>query len=267
MEVRELEGVPEAEARFGTALCAAHGAPAVESCERCGAFVCAGCAVPGEAGLKCEACAARPPDGASPPLPGSPWKTMWLHPKRGLRHALGQPRPLRDALGVVLTTGVAWGAFVFAVGLLGTPAQGVGRLLVALLTLLAGAALAQLLTVAVAASLVRPMGAWVGGRGRFGEVFAALAWSELPLLLHFGLLAALTVAMPERSPVPPAGVLLLYGTPVAALWHLGVTILAVAEAHRFGPGRAVVALLLPLVLPAVVAALAVLLFVLVFPVV
>jgi hypothetical protein len=41
-------------------LCAAHQAPAVAVCHRCGVFLCALCSVPVDANVFCAACAARP---------------------------------------------------------------------------------------------------------------------------------------------------------------------------------------------------------------
>jgi hypothetical protein len=125
---------------------------------------------------------------------------------------------------------------------------------------LIGGPLGGLVSLYLFGALLRWTGSWLGGTGTAAEVRAAIAWSAVPttagLLLWLPMLALLGVDMftsfAPQIVVSPLVVMSLSGFTLLLLalsiWNVALSILCLAEAHRFSGWHAFGAWLLAILL-------------------
>ena len=168
---------------------------------------------------------------------GSPWVTIWAKPRATVRHIL-DTTPYRWVHGLAIAGGVAEGycrAVMKDVGDEMALASVLGLYFVI-------GAVSGLITLYVGGWCLTWAGWWLGGRGTFPQVRAALAWGQVPIigalvlfvigLFFFGhdLFASYTPAI-DAHPALALSLLLIYL--VLVVWWV------VVEAKCLGGGASI----------------------------
>ncbi len=181
--------------------------------------------------------------GARPAL--GAWLGMWVAPRSTLRRILDAGG--RGAWPLAALLGVSQALDQAASHDLGSR-HGLPAILAACL---AGGVLAGPLVLLLAAVLLRWTGSWLGGKGSGADLRAALAWGQVPAVSATPLWIAVVLAggvevfraAPEIPDAAASLTILACGVAMAAaaIWGVVTSLLCVAEAHRFGAGRAIAA--------------------------
>lgn len=184
----------------------------------------------------------------SPDKPLNPWLTIWIWPRRTIRQIVDADPKYWLPLLIVLE-GLARGLDIASNRNLGDTLSLSGILV------LAGVMgpLGWLIGVFIWSGLLRWTGSRLGGQAESTEVRAAIVWSGIPavgiLLLWIPILALLgkemfSSSLPtvEAQPLLALPLLaLLLAQTVLSLWSLGLSILCLAEVHRFSVWRSLAA--------------------------
>jgi hypothetical protein len=187
----------------------------------------------------------------SPAKPLNPWLTVWIWPRRTIRQIVDADPRYRFVLLVVLAG--------FARGLDFSSNRSIGDT-VSLPTIFLLAAImgpiGWLIGVYIWGGLLRWTGSWLGGEANSAEVRAAVVWSGVPaiaILLIWIPIVALSRGEIFSSSMPTVEAQPLLALPllgffliqiVLSLWSLGLSVLCLAEVHRFSVWRSLAAALL-----------------------
>lgn len=168
---------------------------------------------------------------------GSPWITIWAMPRATVRHIL-DTTPGRWVHLLAVAGGVAEGYCRAAMKDVGDQHS----LFVVLGMYFMIGAVSGLIALYVGGWSLTWAGWWLGGRGTFPQVRAALAWGQVPIiwalslfvigLLFFGneVFASYTPTIDAR-PALTLSLLLIYS--VVMVWWVIVQAKCLAEAHQF----------------------------------
>ena len=189
-----------------------------------------------------------------------PWFSIWRSPRETIREILDvDPRRHVQVLAVVagFVEALEWAA-----------ENNLGDrfpLLVILLICAAAGAAGGLAFLYGGAWLLQRVGAWLGGKGSFVDVRAAMAWSTVPLIwtLLFWLPAigvfGIRLFQNQNLDLPEAVMwiapllLVAVAAIIIAVWMVYIFVMCLAEAHRFAVWRALVTVSLGLILFIIVA--------------
>jgi hypothetical protein len=198
----------------------------------------------------------EPPPGyavpSPPPAPLNPWLSIWTRPRATMRQILdANPRPMVHLLAILGTMVRMLTANIPALGPFGRPS------LATILTLKIGiAVVGGLLGLYLGSAILLMTGRWLGGRGGFVAVRAAVAWANVPLIWTallwlplFGYLGADAFNLdPTRLLEEPAGLALMVPLglieTVIAVWYIVIALKCLAEAHGFSAWHALGAALI-----------------------
>ncbi len=189
--------------------------------------------------------------GSAEPL--SPWFSIWTRPRATLRQILDSS-PRRHVKTLAMVGGVASGLAAARTEIASElpPMAVLGGAVL-------GGALGGLIGVYLMGALIRITGRWIGGRGDWTGVRAAVAWSQVPaiwaILLWLPRMALLggEVFHPDPAAVqdhPASAVALMLielTQAVAAIWQFVVSLKCLGEAHSFSAWRSLLALVLAVI--------------------
>lgn len=195
------------------------------------------------------------------PAPIDPWLSMWLHPRRTVRHLVDQ----RPGYGVLLLT--ALGGIAQSLDNMTRRNAGDSMALpvVLLLALILGP-IGGLIGLYVGAWLISTTGRWIGGAAAPAPIRTALAWGNLPtaagLLLWLPALALIgremfTESTPSLEAQPWLAVFFLplgLAWVVLGVWSLVLLLHGIGEVQGFSAWKALanIALVIVLILAAIV---------------
>jgi len=191
------------------------------------------------------------PPGPAEPL--SPWFSIWTRPRATLRWILDSS-PRRHVKTLAMLGGVASGMAAARTEIAADlpPLAVLGGALL-------GGALGGLIGVYLMGVLLRITGRWIGGRGDWSGVRAAVAWSQVPaiwaILLWLPRVALLEgevfhpdPAAVQDHPASAIALMLIELTQgVAAVWQFVVSLKCLGEAHSFSAWRSLLALILAVI--------------------
>jgi hypothetical protein len=181
----------------------------------------------------------------------SPWRSIWVAPRETIRGLVET-----DASRYVIALGALEGIGQALNEASDRDAGDTASVLGLLALCLAFGAIGGIVSLHLGALLFRWTGGWLGGKARFREARAALAWSFvptvwilplwLPALLLFGR-ELFTRATPSIDANPALGIGLLafgYFHIVAAIWSVVILLKCLSEVHGFSVWRAFFSLIL-----------------------
>ena len=181
----------------------------------------------------------------------NPWLSIWVRPRETIRYIIQ-----KDANSHLWLLASFYG-IVALLGLFQTFSLGYRIGLIPLI--IAAIALAPFWGYAVfalCAWFLKVIGKWLGGQGEFGELRAAVAWSNVPIvfnillwlimLILFG--SGLFQGFPGGSTMEP-GILyalfaILLGQVVLSVWRLVIFINACSEVHQFSIWKSMLTIIL-----------------------
>ena len=193
----------------------------------------------------------------------SPFVTMWLHPRRTMRHVVGSGWETW-AIPIAITAVAAaylygWLQLGDAAGGVPTGMTGSGGVLTPLFTAVIIGTLMGTLGVIILGWCIHLTGRWLGGEAGGRAVRTAIGWSYLPqaAMLPLAVLVLLlhgpAVGYPQTGPVEGGGSILLALSGLAVLvtyiWFLVLLIASVREVQGFSITRAIVNVFLASILP------------------
>lgn len=186
--------------------------------------------------------------GATPGKPLNPWLTIWIWPRRTIRQIIDADPSYQFVLLIILQ-GIARGLDVSSNRNLGDTMSLPGILLLSAIM----GPIGWLIGVYIWGTLLRWTGSWLGGEADSADVRAAIAWSGVPAIailllwipivtLSRGEIFSSSLPIVEAHPLlalPLLGFLLIQIA--LSLWILGLSVLCLAEVHRFSIWRSLAA--------------------------
>ncbi len=156
----------------------------------------------------------------------SPWSTIWLHPKLTMRHILDNFPTRFNHLFII------GGAFTHVVAYsISWYSWWLTAVVWVCLSIFAG-----LFVLYIVGGLLKWTGSWLKGQGSYQDVRAAIAWSQIPVLIFFIVeMIILTIVGGDGGNLFYATVLFLL-----SLWAVIIFLCCLAEAHKFSFLKALV---------------------------
>lgn len=167
------------------------------------------------------------------PIPTNPWASIWTRPRSTLRALiLKNPRQFVHELAIL---GGILGLTAWSVGNK-TPLQfhSVSQNIFFIALLLILGALAGLFNLYIGSWLYLAVGRWLGGKGTFTEIKAAIGWSQYP----YAVCSFLLILSAWALPLPALYVTLTLIFLVLSIWSYVLFCFLLGEAHHFSAWRA-----------------------------
>jgi Yip1 domain len=174
---------------------------------------------------------------ASEPAPApNPWRTIWFSPRRTIRQLIAEPTSgwrslfLLGLATSLLSTLNGWLA-------LDTPAMDLVRSSTLIVVI-------EILAMWPGARLMRRYGRWRGGRGVTAQIKVAMAYSYIPMIAGALFWIPLWIATGgvgfqwQDGPQPILPSMLYFATELGGYWAGIVSLITLAEVHRFSVWRA-----------------------------
>lgn len=191
------------------------------------------------------------------PTTFNPWVEIWFRPRTTIRHLVNN-NPTYMVWPLALLAGIST-ALNNNIGATAN-SNSSANIILWIISSIIGGVIGGALSLVIGASIYRGVGSWYGGEGTSDEIRTAIAWAGLPsvvtlplfiptVLLFEGNLFQGTTFRFEQQPL----LLLLY-VPViaisllASIYQFVLSVVTLAEAHRFSVWRALATIVTPILL-------------------
>lgn len=181
----------------------------------------------------------------------NPWLNIWLKPKETIQNIIDT----NPEYGVLLITSWAGITNVFGKASEKSLGDNYGLYTIILVALFLGPIIA-VIGLYIGAYLIRLTGGWLNGTGNFSQVRAAVAWSNVPLMIMLVLTVLEIIIFGEElfssyMPRTWSNDLLYYTLwgfigleVILGIWSIVIIVASVAQVHDFSIWRSIGALLL-----------------------
>jgi len=183
-----------------------------------------------------------------PPKRMNPWLSMWTQPRATMRQIL-DTNPDR-LVHVLMVIGGIVGALTRAASRNAGDEMSLGVLWSVYGVV---GAIGGLVTLYIGGGILTWSGSWLGGRGNFQQIRAALAWAQVPVVWALILLVIelavfgqemYTSKAPTIESNPGLVVTLMLIEVIVAIWGLVILVKCLAEAHGFSDTKALGSIIL-----------------------
>ncbi|MFC4101283.1 YIP1 family protein [Paenibacillus xanthanilyticus] len=196
---------------------------------------------------------------SSGPRTGSlnPWLAIWIRPRATVRAFLDSAQPQRHLVPLSIVAGIMSAIVEYSTN---PRLQDMPPVALAIAAMISGA-IGGILGVYFFGWLIAKVGGWIGGQGQSWEIRTAiLRGNYMPAIL------AGVVSIPNLMTPGGTAIGLFFGglTIVLGIWMLGISILSIAEAHRFSVWKSLLCGIIAGILLTIVLVLVVTLIILLF---